>query len=105
MADTSTTTATTRRPTPAERTTQMNLYTEEQRKRREAEDNRRVFITHIDDLEAKAHMLDDESREMLLGCVDKMRARAEDERVKAEEEEKRRLDETAADQPQQQAAE
>jgi hypothetical protein len=92
MTDTNATT--TRRPTAAERATQMNLYTEEQRKIREGEEKRRVFSAHIDDLEAKANLIEDEeSREALLVCVDNMRAKAEAERVKAEEE-------AAANQPQ-----
>jgi hypothetical protein len=101
MTDTDTTPATTRRPTAAERATQMNLYTEERRKLKQAEEDRRTFIALIDELEAKANQVaDEESREALLTCVDNMRAKAEEERVKAEEEEKRRADETAAAQPQ-----
>ena len=95
------TTATTRRPTPAERATQMNLYTEEQRRLREGDEKRRTFIVQINELESTAHLIEDEeSRNSLLECVDSMRTKVEEEQAKADEEAARRAEEA-----QQQAAE
>ena len=91
------TTATTRRPTPAERATQMNLYTEEQRKLREGDEKRRTFVVQINELESTAHLIEDEeSRNSLLECVDSMRTKVEEEQAKADEEERQRVE---AEQP------
>jgi hypothetical protein len=95
------TTATARRPTSDERATQMNLYTEEQRKLREGDEKRRTFVVQINELESKAQLIEDEeSRNALLECVDTMRTKVEEQQAEADEEAARRAEEA-----QQQAAE